>query len=100
MKRVEKKKYWQDTVEKFEGSNLSARAFCQQENLSYANLLRWRKCFAQTEEACPRQLHFDEILPLQKISLSSGSLVIQVETIIDFDSLSLVIGALCKAASR
>ena len=67
MTRVEKKKYWQDMVEKFEHSNLSARAFCLQENLRYANLLRWRKCFSETENDRLRPLHFDEILPLQKI---------------------------------
>ena len=97
MTRDEKRKYWKGKVEEFECSGLSARAFCLQENLRYANLLRWRK-----ELICSpvQNLSFEEILPLQKFSLSSGCLEIKVDAAIDVSSLSLIIGALCDAAKR
>ena len=97
MTRDEKRRYWQDKVEAFECSGLSARAFCLQENLKYANLLSWRKELISPPE---QNFSFEEILPLEKFSLSSGCLEIKVDASIDVSSLSLIIGALCDAAKR
>lgn len=94
--------HWQEMVEECSASDLSAKEFCRQWELNYTDFLRWRKNFQSTvtEASASEQISFEEIIPNQLLSLSSGRLQIQVEKDIDRCSLSLVIGALCDAANQ
>lgn len=95
MTRIERREYWRKNVEGFTASGLSVREFSRQRDLPYHLLLRWRKEFSVSEGLAPR---FTEILPMRKLSLSSGNLQIELDGDLDFHLLSRVIGALCEAA--
>ena len=102
MTQEEQYQYWQEMVEEFSGTELSAKEFCRQWELNYTEFLRWRKKFQSKDVDKPalEDLSFDDVAPGQLISLNAGQLQIQIEKDIDRSSLSLVIGALCDAAGQ
>ena len=97
MTRVQQQSVWQKCLDDFANSGLNARQFCQRENLKYPKFLRWKKKLNSTQSS---ENFFEEIGLPDEISLSAGSLQIQVHKDIDCTSLSQVIRALCAAARQ
>ena len=97
MTRDQQQSVWQKCLNNFANSGLNARQFCQRENLKYPKFLRWKKKLSSPQS--PKKL-FEEIGLPDEISLSAGSLQIQVNKDIDCTSLSQVISALCAAARQ
>ena len=95
MTRDQQHSAWRKCLNDFEESGLNARQFCMRENLKYPKFLRWKKQLTSTQS--PENI-FEEIGLSGEISLTAGSLKIQVNKDIDCTSLSQVISALCAAA--
>ena len=98
MTREEQRRHWRLKVDEFEESGLSASRFCREQDLNYAQLLRWRKKFVELDSPSEPTQYFAELAAPSGISLASGGLKIEVDGEIAFDSLVRVIGALCRAA--
>jgi hypothetical protein len=97
MTRPELYTSWRKCLNAFEKSGLNARQFCQKKNLKYPKFLRWKKKLSEPLLAGPL---FEELVLSGEISLSAGSLKIEVSKEIDSTSLSQVIRALCTAAGQ
>lgn len=100
MSREELRRHWRLKVEEFETSGQNASRFCREKDLNYAQLLRWRKKFSRTEIAIESTPFFEELSSSPRLALASGNLELEVDVSIDFDSLVLVVGALCRAAEQ
>ena len=98
MSREELRQHWCLKVEEFKASGQSASHFCREQNLNYAQLLRWRKKFHIAEPHPDSALIFEELNSSSRFALVSGGLELEVDGQIDFNSLVQVIGALCRAA--
>ena len=96
MTRQEFRHYWRLKVEQFKTSNQTAIAFCREQELNYAQFLRWRKKFYNS--TTDTFGIFEELSSSPAISLCCGTLKIEVDTAISDDSLTRVIKALCHAA--
>ena len=97
MTRDQQYSVWRKCLNDFENSGLNARQFCLRKNLKYPKFLRWKKKLTSTQSS---EKLFEEIGLSTEISLTAGSLKIQVNKDIDCTSLSQVISALCAAARR
>ena len=98
MSREELRQHWRLKVEALKSSGLSVSRFSREQDLNYAQLLRWSKQFTVAEDSSESTSIFDELASSSRLTLSSGSLELEVECGIDFNSLVQVIGALCQAA--
>ena len=98
MSREELRRHWRLRVEEFESNKQSASRFCREQDLNYAQFLRWRKKFTIIATNSESNLLFEELSSSPRLALASGALELEVDRGIDFNSLVQVIGALCRAA--
>ena len=96
MSDMQKKDYWSSVVGAYLDTGLSAREYCRQEALNYQMFLRWKRKLQENSGS----LHFSELFASRRMSLSSGSLAIEVDSDLDISSLSNVIKALCLATDH
>jgi hypothetical protein len=97
MSREDRREYWHAVIEKHASSDMSAAAFCKEQNINRQRFYAWRRRFSCDSQST----EFIRLVPTSKAS-GSGIRIhldhgISIEVDRSFDALTLreVIDALC-----
>ena len=69
---------WQELIEQWQQSQLSAAAFCQSHGIGYASFCQWRKRLSQQPDPSPHQPAFIDLSSLGSTNKAGWHIVLNL----------------------